>query len=94
MEVARWIGFGAGVLLVFAAAVSMGKTLIVPRAAPGKISSLVTKIVRRVFLAVSNRFDEYEEKDNVLVLQGPVLLMAILLTWLSMFFLGPGRGVR
>ena len=46
--------------------------------------------MRRIFLAISNRFDDYESKDNILVLQGPVLLMAILLTWLSMFFLGYG----
>ena len=65
MDVARWIGFAVGVVLVLAAAVSMGKTLIVPRATPGKISSVVTSIVRRIFLAISNRFDEYEEKDNV-----------------------------
>ena len=88
MDAARWVGFGCGVLLVLAAAVSMGKTLIVPRATPGKISSVVTTIVRRIFLAISNRFDNYEDKDSLLVLQGPVLLMAILFTWLSMFFLG------
>ena len=90
METVRWIGFGIGIALVLGAAVSMGKTLIVPRATPGKISSLVTAIVRRIFLAISNRFDDYEAKDNILVLQGPALLMAILLTWLSMFFLGYG----
>ena len=90
METVRWIGFAVGILLVLGAAVSMGKTLIVPRATPGKISTLVTAIVRRIFLAISNRFNDYESKDNLLVLQGPVLLMAILLTWLSMFFLGYG----
>ena len=90
METVRWIGFAVGIVLVLGAAISMGKTLIVPRATPGKISSLVTLIVRRIFLAISNRFDDYESKDSILVLQGPVLLMAILLTWLSMFFLGYG----
>ena len=90
MEAFRWVGFSVGIILVFAAAISMGKTLIVPRATPGKIASSVTSITRRAFLAVSNRFDTYEEKDKVLVLQGPALLMAILFTWLLMFFFGYG----
>ena len=37
METVRWIGFGIGIALVLGAAVSIGKTLIVPRATPGKI---------------------------------------------------------
>ncbi|MGH2755845.1 MAG: hypothetical protein ACRDLB_15625 [Actinomycetota bacterium] len=88
MDTIRWFGCVAGLALVLAAAVSMGKTLIVPRATTSKIAAIVTTLVRRVFLFISNRFETYAAKDDLLVLQGPVLLMAILFTWLSMFFLG------
>jgi hypothetical protein len=88
MEVARWVGFALGVALVTSASVSMGKTLIVPRATSSKIAATVTTLVRKAFLSVSNRFGTYSGKDHVLVLQGPVLLMTTLFTWLMMFFFG------
>ncbi|HYO61225.1 MAG TPA: hypothetical protein VEU29_04950 [Actinomycetota bacterium] len=87
-EAVRWIGFAVGVVMVFGTWIGMLDTLVVPRGLSSRAAAIVGRVVRRLFLVVANRFDDYETKDDVLVLQGPITLLALLVTWIVSFLLG------
>ncbi|HYP22022.1 MAG TPA: hypothetical protein VEV43_00445 [Actinomycetota bacterium] len=87
-EVLRWIGCIAGLVLVLGTWIGMLDTLVVPRGLSSRTAAVVGRVVRRLFLTLANRFDAYEKKDDVLVLQGPITLLALLVTWIVSFLLG------
>ncbi len=87
-DVVQWVGFVLGVGIVIGTWVSLLDTLVVPRGLSARMSMVISRAVRRVFLVVANRFDEYDSKDAVLVLQGPITLLALLLTWIASLLLG------
>ena len=89
-KVFEWFGFGIGILLILFVAGSMMRTLIVPRGLTSKLGAMVGVIVRRSYLFVANRFDNYEAKDRILALQAPTFLLALLLTWMSAFWIAWG----
>jgi hypothetical protein len=87
-EAVRWAGFVVGVAVVLGTWIGMLDTLVVPRGLSSRVAAVVGRVVRRLFLTVANRFDSYETKDNVLVLLGPITLLALLVTWIAAFLLG------
>jgi hypothetical protein len=87
-EALRWAGFVLGVAIVVGTWIGMLDTLVVPRGLSSRVAALVGRVVRRLFLAVANRFDDYDARDSVLVLQGPITLLALLVTWIGSFLLG------
>ena len=87
-EALRWAGFVVGVVMVLGTWIGMLDTLVVPRGLSSRAAAVVGRTVRRLFLTVANRFDAYETKDDVLVLQGPITLLALLVTWIAAFLLG------
>ncbi|MDQ3983290.1 MAG: hypothetical protein M3271_11485 [Actinomycetota bacterium] len=87
-EAVRWAGFVVGVVMVGGTWIGMLDTLVVPRGLSSRLAATVGKVVRRLFLVVANRFDDYDSKDNVLVLQGPITLLALLVTWIASFLIG------
>ncbi|MDQ3981985.1 MAG: hypothetical protein M3271_04815 [Actinomycetota bacterium] len=87
-EALRWVGCVAGILLVTGTWIGMLDTLVVPRGLSSRAAAIVGRVVRRLFLLVANRFDDYDTKDDVLVLQGPITLLALLVTWIAAFLLG------
>jgi len=86
----EWFGFVVGILSVLATAGSMMRTLIVPRGLTSKLGAIVGLVVRRSFLFVANRFDTYEAKDRILALQAPTLLLVLLVTWMTAFWVAWG----
>ena len=89
MEALRWVGFAAGISLVIATWGSVLRTLVIPRGYTSKLSVFLgRRIVRAFFLALANRFDDYETKDRILALSPPISLLAILVTWLLIFLCG------
>lgn len=88
MQALRWIGFALGILIVIGTWASVVTTLIVPRGLTSRASAAVERVTRGVFLALANRFESYEAKDRILVLEGPALVLALLLTWIGSFLLG------
>jgi hypothetical protein len=48
------------------------------------------KIVAGFFRFLSNRFKEYETKDQILALSAPSALLATLLAWIGLFLIGYG----
>ena len=90
METIEWIGFAVGVVIVGWTWGSVIRTLMVPRPLLSRLSVVVGRTLRRAFVAVANRFDEYEVKDRVLAYSAPVSLLVVLVTWLALFVLGYG----
>jgi hypothetical protein len=90
MEALRWFGLVAGIYLVFAAWVSLIHTLIVPRGLSSKMTTYAERGMGRLFLFISDRFDEYEAKDRILAHLAPLTLLATLAMWLFLFWAGFG----
>ena len=88
MEILRWAGFFVGLLAVVATAGSVLRALVVPRGLAARLSYVVARSVRKGFLAIANRSDDYETKDRILARQAPTFLLVMLFTWLTIFFLG------
>ena len=87
----RWVAFALGLALVLAAARSLLLTLVVPRASPSKLSVFVGRqVVRRVFVFLADRVEQWNAKDRLLAYSGPVSLLAILVVWLGLFLAGYG----
>lgn len=78
----------AGAVLAAAAALSVVRTLIVPRARPGGVSRVVDKAVDRLFQLLVRRVRDYEDRDRVLAGQAAAFLVVLLGTWLLAFVLG------
>lgn len=83
-----WIGFAVGIAVLLLTAGSVMGTLVIPRASAPRLTVWVTALVRRAFLLVTDRLHEYRNRDRVLALGGPALLGALLLTWVTLVFLG------
>jgi hypothetical protein len=87
----EWIGLVVGVVLVAVASDSVLRTLVVPRGLTSKLSVLVGRVlIRKGFIAIADRFDDYETKDRILSFSGPVSLLVLLFVWLAMYFVGYG----
>jgi hypothetical protein len=88
-ETMKWLGFVAGLVIVAGTWGSVVRTLVLPRGLSSRLGVFVgRRMVRGFFLALANRFESYEAKDRILALSGPATLLAILVTWLSLFLLG------
>ncbi len=88
-ELLRWASFVLGIFLVVLTWGSVLRTLVIPRGYTSKLSVFVTRrIVRAFFLALANRFEDYEAKDRILALSPPISLLAILVAWLLLFLFG------
>lgn len=86
-----WVGLATGVVLVAVATDSVVRTLVVPRGLTSKLAEVVGRVLtRHGFIAVADRFDDYETKDRILALSGPVSLLVLLFVWLTMYFVGYG----
>lgn len=90
MEALRWVGFAVGVVLVISTMVSIVRTLIVPRGLASKSVAVVVEGLRKLFLFIANRTDDYATKDRILVGHGPAVLIMVLLVWIGLFFVGYG----
>ena len=88
MNVARWVGFAIGILLVISTGSSVIRTLIVPRGLQSALPRKVAQYAGRMFHFIARRFDTYEERDRVLAFQAPSFLLFLLSAWLMFFLLG------
>jgi hypothetical protein len=85
---ARIIAAIAGGLLVLASARSMIGTIIVPRPASGWLTRSVEWLVNSFFRLITAGSASYKRIDRTLAGQASVILLAQLLAWLLMFWLG------
>ncbi|MGH2731088.1 MAG: hypothetical protein ACRDJI_10850 [Actinomycetota bacterium] len=66
------------------------RSLIIPRGLSSSLAAVVANVNQRGFLGLANRFETYESKDKILALEAPSYLVAMLFTWLTLFFVGYG----
>jgi len=83
-----WAGFAAGIAVLLLTAASVFGTLVVPRATAPRLTVLITGVVRRGFLLVTDRVDDYLARDRIEALNGPALLIGLLVAWVGLVFLG------
>ncbi|MBV9291218.1 MAG: hypothetical protein JO222_02120 [Frankiales bacterium] len=88
MQAVRDIVAVIGGFLVVATAVSVLRTLVIPRARPGGMSRVVDRAVDRTFQLVLRRTDDYPSRDRVLSAQAAAYLVAILVAWMLAFLAG------
>lgn len=88
LSVIDWSGFAVGILILAFTWASVLGTLIVPRATAPRLTVLVTRAVRHGFLMVTDRVGDYRARDRIAALNGPALLLSLLLAWIVLLFLG------
>lgn len=88
MNIVRWVGFVAGVVLVVSTGSSVVRTLIVPRGLQSALPRKVAQYAGRLFHFIARRFDTYDERDRVLAFQAPSFLLFLLSAWLLFFLVG------
>src|SRR5581483_6228225 len=86
----RWLGFGAGVVLLFATAVSVVKTLLIPRATHSALGRLTGWLVSGTFRKITSHVDELRRRERILAATGPTWLVALLGMWLLCLLFGFG----
>src|SRR6266516_5593010 len=77
-----------GALLVLTAWGSLIGTLIVPRPAGGWLTRWVDRIVNTAFRVVTSGIADHKRRDRVLAAQAAAILLAQLLAWLGIFYVG------
>ena len=82
-----WAGFAAGIAMLLLTAASVLGTLVVPRASAPRLTVWITRAVRRCFLLVTDRVESYPARDRIEALNGPALLIALLVAWVGLVYL-------
>jgi hypothetical protein len=85
---ARYVAAAVGVLLVVTSASSVIGTLIVPRSVGSWLTRKVDWLVDRFFALVAALVGDYKRRDRILAAQAATLLLAQIIAWLAMFFVG------
>jgi hypothetical protein len=86
--VGTWLGFGAGLLLIFSTLMSVAGTLVVPRAVNSPVSLTVEWLLDVTFLVITRPVRTFERRDRILAWQAPMSLLVRLAVWLAMLILG------
>ena len=77
-----------GMLLVLTAWGSVIGTLIVPRPAGGWLTRWVDRIINVAFRMATSSIADHKRRDRVLAAQAAAILLAQLVAWLGIFFVG------
>src|SRR6266498_2296305 len=88
MEVLRILAFAAGLMLVFVTVASAIRTVILPRGIPSRLSRFVFVQLRSLCRLRIGRRATYERLDKVMASYGPVSLLMLLLTWVTLVVIG------
>jgi hypothetical protein len=93
-----WAGVAAGLVIIVATLRSVLITMVIPRSTSSSITGVVSTAVRRVFVLMVDRFDDYTDRDRIWALAAPAFLMTLLVVWILLLVLGfglmmwPGQG--
>jgi hypothetical protein len=86
--VGAWVGFTAGLFLVFGTMMSVAGTLVVPRGVNSPISVSVERSLDFAFLLATKRIRTFERRDRILAWQAPLSLLVRLAVWLALVVVG------
>jgi hypothetical protein len=85
---ARYVAAVVGVLLVVTSASSVIGTLIVPRSVGSWLTKRVDEVVNAAYVAITRPVRDFPRRDRILATQAATLLLAQIVAWLVMFFIG------
>jgi hypothetical protein len=83
-----WLAVAIGMVIITGTAVSVVKTLVVPRRAWSLVSRVVEVSTTWVFMTIARRMRSYDLIDRFLGFLGPTVLILQLLVWLGLFVIG------
>lgn len=81
------IAFTAAALLVAATLLSAIRTVVLPRAAQGLVPRMAVRVVRRILAIRARRLVAYNDRDRIMAMLGPMALVFMLLSWLTILAL-------
>ena len=84
-DLLRWLGFGAGIVILAGTVVAVMKTLLVPRRSWSLLSTFVGRYGFRVFHSVAIRLRSYDLADRFLGFLAPTVVIGILASLLASF---------
>jgi len=87
MAVLRVLAFLAGAAAVVATFGSAVRTVVIPRGIPARLTRFVFFQMRRIFRLRARPSAPYEKRDRVMSLYGPVSLLILLVTWMTIVIL-------
>jgi hypothetical protein len=85
---ARYIAAAVGLVIVLTSARSVIGTLIVPRAVTSLLTRRVDELVNLAYRMLTTRVSDFQRRDRILAGQVATLLLAQIVIWLLMFFVG------
>jgi len=85
---ARYVAAAVGLLLVVASASSVIGTLVVPRSVASGLTKRVDWLVDWLYVLIVLPVHDYRRRDRILAAQAATLLLAQIIAWLAMFFVG------
>jgi hypothetical protein len=88
LNAVAWVGFAAGLVVVLGTVASVIATLVVPRGLRSRLAGAARATVTGVFRMLASRHAAYEERDRLLSLAGPVVLLAQVATWVGGVYVG------
>ena len=88
MTAVRVAVFALGALVVAATVASSIRTVILPRGVPARLARVVFLSLRAAFRVRIGRMASYERRDRIMALYGPLGLLALLGTWISLVIAG------
>jgi hypothetical protein len=89
-EPVRAIGFVIGLTLVLVTAMSVFTTLVIPRTTSSRLLRSVSRFLARGIRPILHRLDNYEAKDRVMGVVGPLAMVVLFGAWLAILMLGFG----
>lgn len=88
MTALRVLAFAIGLVVVVAVAGSAVRTVVIPRGIPARLSRVVFLGMRALFRLRARPSLPYATRDRVMALYGPVSLLVLLVTWLTLVIAG------
>ena len=80
--------FAVGAAMVVATLGSAIRTVVLPRAIPARLASLVFLSIRKLFILRMGRDATYERRDRIMAPYAPLSLFTLALAWLIIVFVG------
>jgi hypothetical protein len=82
------LAFAGGLCLVVVTVLSAVRATILPRAVPSRINRLALRSIRALFRFRAGRSSNYETRDRIMAMLGPISLLTLLATWLTLILTG------
>jgi hypothetical protein len=86
--IARVVAVTVGAVIVVATGLAALRTVVVPRAEPVWLSSIVFVNLRRVFDRLAHERRSYEDRDRVMSRYAPIALICLPITWSILVVIG------